>query len=111
MLGLYRARTARRETGLLDGRQATTHWAFGPDFRQAFPNVELRLDEVLVTAGEREEFAMSGGAASWQDLVLYLIGRFCQPCGLAGHREVRAARAARRGPGTLPAIPATDRAR
>jgi len=67
------------ETGLLDGRQATTHWAFGPDFRQAFPNVELRLDEVLVTAGEREEFAMSGGAASWQDLVLYLIGRFVSP--------------------------------
>jgi len=67
------------ETGLLDGRQATTHWAFGPGFRQAFPDVDLRLDEVLVTAGDREEFAMSGGAASWQDLVLYLIGRFVSP--------------------------------
>jgi transcriptional regulator GlxA family with amidase domain len=67
------------ETGLLDGRQATTHWAFGPSFRQAFPQIELRLDEVLVTAGEQEEFAMSGGAASWQDLVLYLIGRFVSP--------------------------------
>ena len=66
-------------TGLLEGRQATTHWAFGPGFRQAFPNVELCLDEVLVTAGEREEFAMSGGAPSWQDLVLYLIGRFVSP--------------------------------
>ncbi|KPP98489.1 MAG: Transcriptional regulator containing an amidase domain and an AraC-type DNA-binding HTH domain [Rhodobacteraceae bacterium HLUCCA12] len=67
------------ETGLLDGRQATTHWAFGPSFRHAFPNIELCLDEVLVTAGEREEFAMSGGAASWQDLALYLIGRFVSP--------------------------------
>ncbi|WP_366554469.1 GlxA family transcriptional regulator [Aquibaculum sediminis] len=67
------------ETGLLDGRQATTHWAFGPSIRRAFPNIELRLDEVLITAGEREEFAMSGGAASWQDLVLYLIGRFVSP--------------------------------
>lgn len=67
------------ETGLLDGRQATTHWAFGPSFQRNFPTVELCLGEVLVTAGEREEFAMSGGAASWQDLVLYLIGRFVSP--------------------------------
>lgn len=67
------------ETGLLDGRQATTHWAFAPSFRRNFPDVELLLNEVLVTAGEREEFAMSGGAASWQDLVLYLIGRFVSP--------------------------------
>lgn len=67
------------ETGLLDGRQATTHWAFGPSFQQNFPAIELRLDEVLVTAGEQEEFVMSGGAASWQDLVLYLIGRFVSP--------------------------------
>lgn len=67
------------ETGLLDGRQATTHWAFGPSFRRTFPKVELCLNEVLVTAGEREEFVMSGGAASWQDLVLYLIGRFVSP--------------------------------
>lgn len=47
--------------------------------KTVFPKVELRLDEVLVTAGEREEFVMSGGAASWQDLVLYLIGRFVSP--------------------------------
>lgn len=67
------------ETGLLDGRQATTHWAFGRSFRRTFPMVDLRLDEVLVTAGEREELAMSGGGASWQDLVLYLIGRFVSP--------------------------------
>lgn len=67
------------ETGLLDGRQATTHWAFGASFQISFPKVDLCLDEVLVTAGEREEFAMSGGGASWQDLVLYLIGRFVSP--------------------------------
>lgn len=67
------------ETGLLDGHQATTHWAFGPRFQQVFPDIELCLDEVLVTAGEREEFVMSGGAASWQDLALYLIGRFVSP--------------------------------
>lgn len=64
------------ETGLLDGRQATTHWSFAPSMRQAFPDIDLCIDEVLVTAGEREEFVMAGGAASWQDLALYLVERF-----------------------------------
>lgn len=67
------------ETGLLDGWQATTHWTFAQTFQRNFPSVELCLDEVLVTAGEREEFVMAGGAASWQDLALYLIGRFVSP--------------------------------
>lgn len=67
------------ETGLLDGRQATMHWAFAPVFRKHFPEVELCLNEVLVTTGERNEFVMSGGTTSWQDLVLYLIGRFVHP--------------------------------
>lgn len=67
------------ETGLLDGRQATTHWAFGASFNHHFPEVGLCLDEALVTAGEQDEFVMSGGAASWQDLVLYLISRFVSP--------------------------------
>lgn len=70
---------ALAETGLLDGRHATTHWALAPSFQHRFPGIELRLNEVLVTAGDREEFVMSGGAASWQDLVLYLIGRFVSP--------------------------------
>lgn len=67
------------ETGLLEGRQATTHWTFAETFQRAFPGVELCIDEVLLTAGEREEFVMAGGAASWQDLALYLIGRFVSP--------------------------------
>lgn len=67
------------ETGLLDGHQATIHWAFAPAFQRNFPEVELCLDEVLVTSGQREEFVMSGATASWHDLVLYLIGRFVNP--------------------------------
>jgi transcriptional regulator GlxA family with amidase domain len=67
------------ETGLLDGGQATTHWSYARGFQRSFPRVELCIDEVLVTAGAREEFVMAGGAASWQDLALYLIGRFVSP--------------------------------
>lgn len=67
------------ETGLLDGRQATTHWAFADTFRENFPAVELCLDEVLVATGDRDEFVMSGGSASWHDLALHLIARHVGP--------------------------------
>lgn len=67
------------ETGLLDGREATIHWAFGGTFADNYPNVRLQLDKVLVATGDREEFVMSGATATWQDLVLYLIARHVSP--------------------------------
>ena len=67
------------ETGLLDGRDATIHWAYARTFRRNFPNVRLRLEKILVTTGERQEFVMSGASASWHDLVLYLIARHVGP--------------------------------
>lgn len=67
------------ETGLLDGREATLHWAFAPTFRRNFPEVRLRLEEVLITGGDRQEFVMTGGVMSWHDLALYLIMRHVGP--------------------------------
>lgn len=67
------------ETGLLDGRSTTTHWAFAETFRHNFPQVHLRLDELLVIDGVRREFMMSGAANSWQDLILYMIARHVSP--------------------------------
>jgi transcriptional regulator GlxA family with amidase domain len=67
------------ETGLLDGREATIHWAYAPTFRKNFPAVRLVPEKVLVATGEREEFVMSGASASWHDLVLYLIARHVGP--------------------------------
>lgn len=67
------------ETGLLDGRETTTHWAFAETFRRNFPQVRLRLDELLIVDGARGEFVMSGAANSWQDLILYLIARHVSP--------------------------------
>lgn len=97
------------ETGLLDGRQATTHWAFAPIFQHTFPNVELCLNEALVTAGEREEFVMSGGASSWHDLLLYLIGRFVSPTAsrAVGKFELLEQHAEGQAP-YLPFVPPTD---
>ncbi len=67
------------ETGLLDGLDATIHWAYAPTFRRNFPKVRLRLEKVLVASGERQEFVMSGASASWHDLVLYLVARKVGP--------------------------------
>jgi transcriptional regulator GlxA family with amidase domain len=67
------------ETGLLNGREATIHWAYEKTFRENFPEVRLKLEEVLVISGVRRDFVMSGASASWHDLVLYLIARLVSP--------------------------------
>ena len=67
------------ETGLLDGRDATIHWAFAPTFRRAFPEVRLHPEKVLIASGERQEFVMTGGVMSWHDLALHLIARYVGP--------------------------------
>jgi len=67
------------ETGLLDGHDATIHWAYAQTFRRNFPNVHLRLEKVLITTGDRQQFVMSGASASWHDLVLYLVARHVGP--------------------------------
>jgi transcriptional regulator GlxA family with amidase domain len=63
------------EAGLLDGREATTHWGYADLFRKAFPEVRLCADRILVQAGPDHRIVSSGGASSWQDLVLYLVAK------------------------------------
>ena len=67
------------ETGLLAGRSVTIHPAYARTFADNYPDVGLRLDEVLVATGEREELVMSGASASWHDLVLSLVARHVGP--------------------------------
>lgn len=67
------------ETGLLSGRAVTLHPAYAPTFRDNYPDVPLRLDEVLIASGARQELVMSGASASWHDLVLYLVARHVGP--------------------------------
>ncbi|MBI1251224.1 MAG: helix-turn-helix domain-containing protein [Alphaproteobacteria bacterium] len=64
------------EAGLLDGREATTHWAFVEQMRKEYPNVRVRADRIIVAADEDGRIVTAGGATSWTDLVLYLVGRF-----------------------------------
>lgn len=88
------------EAGLLDGAEAASHWIMADLFRDRYPTVKFRPERILCDSGRGGQLITTGGASSWQDLALYLIGRFC------GAEE--AARVARlfllgdRGHGQLP---------
>jgi transcriptional regulator GlxA family with amidase domain len=62
------------ETGLLDGRRATTHWALAEKFRQMYPRVKW-MPELMVTEDHR--FYCGGGVHAALDLSLYLVEKFC----------------------------------
>ncbi len=65
------------EAGLLDGLEATTHWSACRVFEDCYPNVSLRRERILVPAGDEHRIVTSGGSASWTELALYLVARFC----------------------------------
>ncbi len=61
-------------TGLLDGRQATTHWALARKFRELFPAVDLQTDRMVT---EDDRLFCGGGISADADLSLYLIEKYC----------------------------------
>jgi len=67
------------EAGLLDDKDATTHWAFAAMMKAEYPKVRWQTDRILVSAGEDNRVVTAGGATSWMDLVLYLVGAFAGP--------------------------------
>ena len=60
-------------TGLLSGKQCSTHWAFANDFRTMFPDVSL-VDGRIIT--EEGRIYSSGGANSYWNLLLYLLEKY-----------------------------------
>jgi transcriptional regulator GlxA family with amidase domain len=65
------------DTGLLDGQEATTHWAYEERFNHFYPKVKLRIGRILCPAGDDQRIFTAGGTSSWHDLCLHLIARFC----------------------------------
>jgi transcriptional regulator GlxA family with amidase domain len=63
-------------TGLLDGIEATSHWAYCEALSREFPRTRWSPQRGLVTAGEDDRLLMSGSGAAWHLLVLALISRF-----------------------------------
>ena len=60
-------------TGLLDGKQCSTHWIHADGFRKMFPNVDLVDDKIMT---EDHGIYTSGGAYSYLNLLIYLVEKF-----------------------------------
>lgn len=61
------------EAGLLDGSVATTHWARGKTFAHRYPDVDLRISEILT---EQDGIICSGAVTSALNLALRLVEKF-----------------------------------
>ncbi|MCP2163266.1 GlxA family transcriptional regulator [Goodfellowiella coeruleoviolacea] len=60
------------DSGILDGRTATTHWKWADTFRQRFPLVQLHPEELYVDEGE---IVTGAGATAGIDTCLHLLAR------------------------------------
>lgn len=60
-------------TGLLNGKQCSTHWKYAEAFREMFPEIDL-VDDRIIT--EEHRLYSSGGATSYFNLLLYLVEKY-----------------------------------
>lgn len=61
------------ETGLVDGKKCSTHWAYYEEFKRCYPNVEVADGAVITDEGN---IYSSGGANSLWNLILYLLEKY-----------------------------------
>jgi len=64
------------ETGLMDGRRATTHWAFAGQLAKRFPKIVLAEEHMVLDDGD---IVTAGGILAWADLGLTLVERLLGP--------------------------------
>ena len=62
------------ETGLLDGKTATTHWGYANQFRKRYPRVDFKPERLITDEGD---LFCSGGFNAGIDLALYLVEKYC----------------------------------
>ena len=67
------------ETGLLNGREATSHWGYQDLFRRQYPEVRFRPEPNLCFADPVGRIVTAGGTTSWHDLALHIISRHVSP--------------------------------
>ncbi|NIR47035.1 helix-turn-helix domain-containing protein [candidate division KSB1 bacterium] len=60
-------------TGLLKGKKCATHWMAANAFRKMFPDVNLVTEQIIT---DEQGIYSSGGAFSYQNLILYLIEKY-----------------------------------
>jgi transcriptional regulator GlxA family with amidase domain len=60
------------ETGLLDGRRATTHWRMADELAVRYPRVQVEPDALYIDEGR---LVTGAGGAEGLDMLLHLVGR------------------------------------
>lgn len=60
-------------SGLLDGKNCSTHWAAADNFRAMFPRVNLQTDQLIT---DENGIYTNGGAYSFLNLMIYLIEKY-----------------------------------
>lgn len=60
-------------TGLLEGKECSTHWLFTNVFKTMFPKVKLTSDRIITA---QDGLYTSGGATSYWNLLLYLVEKY-----------------------------------
>lgn len=62
------------ETGLLNGKTATTHWGYVNEFRRRYPDIDLKPERLITDEGD---LFCSGASNACLDLALYLVEKYC----------------------------------
>ncbi|MEO6133346.1 MAG: helix-turn-helix domain-containing protein [Saprospiraceae bacterium] len=60
-------------SGLLDGKNCSTHWSAADTFRNMFPKVNLQADKLIT---DEHGIYTNGGAYSFLNLVIYLVEKY-----------------------------------
>jgi transcriptional regulator GlxA family with amidase domain len=60
-------------TGLLDGRNCSTHWGAAADFKRLFPNINLTIDKMIT---DEQGIYTNGGSYSFLNLILFLVEKY-----------------------------------
>ena len=74
LVGLCLGAFVIAETGLLNGKSATTHWAFSDEFTQRFPEVKFDNSPLFIA---HDQLITSAGTAAALDCCLYIVRKFC----------------------------------
>lgn len=60
--------------GLLNNKEATTHWGYAEKFKQDFPLVKLEASKLIT---QQDNIFCAAGSSAFYDLGLLLIERYC----------------------------------
>lgn len=61
------------ESGLLNGRNCSTHWSAAENFRNRFPEINLQAEELIT---HEHGIYTNGGAFSFLNLIIYLVEKY-----------------------------------